>query len=210
MTNDPIVFVVDDDERARESVCALVQSMGLDSVPFASAEEFLEQHTNDHAGCLITDVRMLGISGLELHEKLNEMGSNLPVIVITAHATTAVTVQAMQGGAITLLDKPYREDELWSAIRKALALDAKNRVRNSHRQEIRQRRDQLSTSERDVLELVVSGKANKVIASRLDISTRTVENRRREIYRKMKADSVVDLVKMVIEADAGNLERELL
>lgn len=196
-----VIFVVDDDERARESVCALVTSMGLESKAFASAEEFLSFYTDDQAGCLVTDIRMLGMSGLELQAELSDMGSLLPVIVLTAFATTPVTVQAIQRGAITLLDKPYLEDDLWNAIRKALAQDARKRVEAAHRQAIRTRINALTPSERTVLSYVVAGKPNKVIANRLDVSVRTVENRRSEIYTKLQAESVVDLVRMVIEAD---------
>jgi FixJ family two-component response regulator len=206
MSDAPIVFVVDDDERACRSVCALAQSMGLECKSFSTAEQFLGYYSTDRAGCLVTDVRMLGISGLELQEKLNEMGSLLPVIIMTAYATTPVTVRAMKSGALTMLDKPYHEDQLWDAIRKALSLDAQRRVQHERRHAIRQRMEQLTPSERDVLQLVVSGKANKVIACILDVSVRTVENRRRDVYRKMDAESAVDLVRMVIEADAENVE----
>ena len=196
-----VIYVVDDDQRARDSVCALVASMGLESKAFASAEEFLEFYSNDLPGCLVTDIRMLGMSGLELQSALRDMGSLLPVIVLTAFATTPVTVQAIQRGAITLLDKPYHEDDLWNAIRKALAQDSRKRVEAAHRQAIRKRINHLTPSERAVLSFVVAGKPNKVIANRLDVSVRTVENRRSEIYTKLKAESVVDLVRMVIEAD---------
>lgn len=201
-----VIFVVDDDKRARDSVCALVTSMGLASQAFSSAEDFLEFYTDDQPGCLVTDIRMLGMSGLELQQKLSDMGSLLPVIVLTAFATTPLTVQAIQGGAITLLDKPYLEDDLWNAIRKALAQDARKRVEAAHRQSIRERINELTPSERTVLSYVVAGKPNKVIANRLDVSVRTVENRRSEIYNKLKAESVVDLVRMVIEADADLLD----
>jgi FixJ family two-component response regulator len=196
-----IIYVVDDDELARGSVCALVASMGLESKSFSSAEDFLTFYTTDKPGCLVTDIRMLGMSGLELQAQLSDMGSLLPVIVLTAFATTPVTVQAIQRGAITLLDKPYLDDDLWNAIRKALAQDARKRVEEAHRQAIRERINELTPSERAVLSFVVAGKPNKVIANRLDVSVRTVENRRSEIYTKLRADSVVDLVRMVIEAD---------
>jgi len=195
------VYVVDDDARARESVCALVGSMGVSSHAFESAENFLAFYNPDTAGCLVTDIRMLGMSGLELQAKLVSMGSLLPVIVLTAYATTPVTVQAIQQGAVTLLDKPYQDDDLWNAIRKALAQDARKRVEAAHREATRQRIGQLTRSERAVLSYVVAGKPNKVIANRLDVSVRTVENRRSEIYTKLQVHSIVDLVKMVIEAD---------
>ena len=210
MAEEPVVFVVDDDQGARASVCALVRSMGLTAESFSSAEQFLQFYKGGHVGCVVTDVRMLGMSGLELQEQLSEMGSMLPVIVLTAYATTTLAVRAMQGGAVTMLDKPYHEDELWNAIRKALSLDAQRRVEQARCQELRDRLNTLTDSERVVLDQVVAGKANKVIARRLDVSIRTVENRRRDIYKKMQAESAVELVRLVIEAgvDIGEKQQE--
>ena len=210
MLGEPIVFVVDDDQGARSSVCALVRSMGIAAESYESAEQFLEHYSSDHVGCLVTDVRMLGMSGLELQERLNEMGSMIPVIVLTAYATTNLTVQAMKNGAVTMLDKPYHEDELWNAIRKSLTLDSEQRVEQARRLELRERMSTLTESERIVLDNVVAGKANKVIARRLDVSIRTIENRRRDIYKKMNADSAVELVRLVIEAgvDIGEPDEE--
>ncbi|OUT58788.1 MAG: hypothetical protein CBB71_11960 [Rhodopirellula sp. TMED11] len=200
------IFVVDDDQRARESVCALVTSMGLAARAYPSAEAFLQDYNIDLPGCLVTDVRMLGMSGLELQARLEEMGAMLPVIILTAYATTPVTVEAIQRGAITMLDKPYVEDDLWNAIRRALSTDASERVAETRRREIRHRIDELTPSERAVLSFVVQGKPNKVIANRLDVSVRTVENRRSEIYNKLQAGSVVELVRMVIEANVEELD----
>jgi FixJ family two-component response regulator len=199
---EPTVFVVDDDRQARESVCALVRSLGVRAESFSSAEEFLEAYEPHLPGCLVTDVRMFGMSGIELQQKLREDGVPIPVIVITAYARTPVTVKAMQHGALTLLEKPYEEDELWDAIRKALAIDAAGRQQFERRQELRDRLAGFSPKEREVLDAVVAGKPNKTIARELDVSIRTVENRRRDVFAKMKADSVAELVRMVIEADA--------
>lgn len=200
MPNDPIVFVVDDDEKSRKSVCALVRSMGLAAEPYPSAEEFLKFYTRDQPGCLVTDVRMMGMSGIELLEKLNEMGALLPVIVLTAYARTSLAVRAMRSGAVTMLDKPYHDDDLWDAICKALAQDASQRAEHEHRGEIRKRFELLTPSEREVMKMVVSGKANKMIAHRLDVSVRTIENRRRAVFSKMQVDSVAELVRVAIEA----------
>lgn len=197
----PTIFVVDDNEPARNSVCALVRSMGMSAAAFDSAEAFLEAYTEQQAGCLVTDVRMLGMSGLELQDRLNEMQSLLPVVVLTAYATTPLTVRAMKGGAVSILDKPYQDDELWNAIRRALSLEAKRRVEYERRRAITERFERLTDGERSVLDLVVQGKANKVIARRLDVSVRTVENRRREIYDKMEARSAAELIRMVIESN---------
>lgn len=199
MNEEPTIFVVDDNQPARDSVCALVRSMNLTAESYESAEAFLADYT-ERPGCLVTDVRMLGMSGLELLDKLNEMNSQLPIIILTAYATTPLTVRAMQSGAITILDKPYQDDELWNAIRRALTIQSKRRVEFARRQEILDRIATLSPGEVAVLKLLVQGKANKVIARRLDVSVRTVENRRRDIYIKMRADSAAELVRMVIES----------
>jgi two-component system response regulator FixJ len=207
MTEMPVeqtVFVVDDDRQARESVCALVRSLGLRAESFASAEEFLASFTPDRAGCLVTDVRMLGMSGVELQQKLNEAGAPLPVIVLTAYARTPLTVKVMQQGALTLLEKPYEEDDLWDAIRRALAQDTNRRQQHEHVERIRGRLASLTDKEREVLDGIVAGKPNKNIARELDVSIRTVENRRRDIFAKTQTDSVAELVRMVIDAEAGS------
>jgi FixJ family two-component response regulator len=200
---EPTVFVVDDDRAARDSVCALVRSLGVRAESFASAEDFLAHYDADRPGCLVTDVRMFGMSGVELQQKLQEDGVPLPVIVITAFARTPLTVKVMQQGAVTLLEKPYAEDELWGAIRRALAIDAAGRKEYRQRQELRRRLERLTPQEREVLDAVVDGKPNKAIARELDVSIRTVENRRRDVFAKMQAHSVAELVKLVIQAEQG-------
>ena len=157
MSSEPTVFVVDDDEDARDSVCVLVRSMGIRAEPFASAEEFLACYVEGRPGCLVTDVRMLGMSGIELQEKLIERNIAIPVIMLTAYARTPVTVRAMAAGAVTLLEKPYAEEELWDAIRKALARDGQRREDVQRQREIRLRVDQLTPGERAVMDLIVQG-----------------------------------------------------
>lgn len=201
MERGPIVFVVDDDEQARTSVCALVQSMGLRAEAFSSGEEFLDAYDESGPGCLVVDVRMLGMSGLELQEELNRRHALLPVIVLTAYARTPMTVRAIKAGAVTLIDKPYAEDDLWDAIRRGLAQDAARRSEHERRQEIRDRAGRLTPAERRVMKMIVRGKPNKAIAGQLGVSVRTVENRRREVFKKMHAESVAELVRLVIEAD---------
>jgi FixJ family two-component response regulator len=201
MQSESTVFVVDDDVEALASVCALVRSMNLTCNRFASGEEFLAycDDGKELAGCLVTDVRMLGISGIELQEQLQQRGIKMPVIVLTAFARTSLTVRAMQNGAVTMLDKPYDDDDLWDAIREGLKRDAEQRAAASVQQSAREHLDSLTPSERQVLDLVVAGLPNKVIAGRLDVSVRTVENRRREIFSKMRADSVADLVRLIVQ-----------
>ncbi len=201
MAGEPTVFVVDDDELMRTSICALARSMGIRAEAFCSAEEFLESYIDGRPGCLVTDVRMLGMSGLELQEKLRELDVHLPVIVMTAHATTPLTVRAMQSGALTLLEKPFEENELWDAIREALAKDAEGRAANERRREVRRRVERLTPMQRKVMDLIVAGESNKWIANKLDVGVRTVEARRREIFDRMKADSLAELVRIVVESE---------
>lgn len=201
MKTESIVFVVDDDEQARASVCALVSSMGLKCRPFASGEDFLQycERNSPLTGCLVTDVRMVGMSGIELQEQLRALHVAIPIIVLTAFARTPLTVRAMQNGAVTMLDKPYDDDDLWDAIREGLRINSEQRAVADARQEILQRLESLTKSERQVMDLVVAGLPNKVIANRLDVSVRTVENRRREVFSKMNASSVADLVRLVVK-----------
>jgi RNA polymerase sigma factor (sigma-70 family) len=201
MANEVTVFVVDDHELARNSVCALVESMGLKAQAFASGEEFLAAYRAQQPGCLVTDVRMLGMSGIELQQQLAARGCKLPVIVITAHANTPLTVQAMKQGAVTLLEKPCSDNDLWDAIREALSRDEQQRSQAARREEIRQRLTELTPHEREVLDRIVAGKLNKSIARELKVSIRTVENRRHNIFQKLGADSVAELVRLVVDAE---------
>ena len=193
------VFVVDDDVSARESVAALACSIGAKAETFSSAEEFLEQYQPDRAGCLVTDLRMLGMSGTELQEKLAADGIRLPVIIITAHAETPITVRAVKSGAVTVLEKPCRDYELFNAIRDALNMDNETRTRVEQGQRLNSRFDTLSPDEKTVLEFMMEGVANKVIARRLDISTRTVEKRRQRIFEKTNTESLAELIQCVVE-----------
>lgn len=201
MSEVPTIFVVDDDEASRASVCALVRSMGMEFKSFASAEELLDHYTTDQPGCIVTDLRLTGRTGVELQEELIVRGFRIPVIVLTGFARTPVTVRAMQNGAVTMLDKPYHDDDLWQAIRQALSIDAEQRSKRQRVNEIRSRMDSLTPSERQVLQMIVEGVPNKTIALRMDVSERTVENRRHEIFAKMQANSVAELVRMVVESE---------
>lgn len=198
MFNDATVFVVDDDDQARESVCALIRSMGLQAEAFASGEDFLAAYTDHRPGCLVTDLRMLGMSGLELQEALIERGITLPVIVITAHPRTSLTVRAMRHGAVTLLEKPYEDNDLWDAIREGIQRDQNHRAEQVRKREVRERFQSLNEKESTVMGMMVDGLANKVIARKLDVSIRTVESRRHEVFDKMQADSLAELVRMAM------------
>jgi two-component system, LuxR family, response regulator FixJ len=205
MTVQPTVFVIDDDESARKSICAIVQSIGLNAESFASAEVFLDKYVEGRNGCLITDLRMPGMSGVELQEQLIQRKIFLPLIVLTAYARTPTTVRAIKAGAITVLDKPYVDDDLLDAVRAALAIDADERIERLHRQEIRANLAKLTTMERKVLDMIVKGLPNKTIANELNVSLRTIENRRQEIYAKIQVNSTAELIRLVVEAESGYL-----
>lgn len=204
MFRESTVFVVDDEDLARKAVCALAQSMGIRTESFASAEEFLDKYTGDRPGCLVTDLRMPGMSGVELQENLARRGIFLPVIILTAYARTPVTVRAVQAGAITVLDKPCVDDDLWNAIRLALAKEETERPDVVRRQAIRTRLAQLTPQERQILDMTINGMVVKSIASELGVSERTVAGRRRELLAKMQADSTADLIRMVTEAEMSS------
>jgi two-component system response regulator FixJ len=198
VTTPPIIFVVDDDDLARNAVIALVAAMGIETQAFSSAEEFLAAYDGRRPACLVTDVRMLGMSGLELQEELQRRGETIPVIVLTAFANTPSTVRAMKNGAVTLLEKPCRDDELWEAVRDALASDRQTLATEQSQADVRARMDSLTAKEREVLDFIAAGDANKVVAKKLNCSVRTVELHRRSVFQKMQADSLAELVRMVV------------
>src|SRR4051812_25200781 len=197
----PTVYIIDDEPTSRESAAELVKTIGYPTISFASAEEFLAAYHPQMRGCLIVDLRMPGMSGLELQDKLIEMGNELPFILVTAYADVALAVRAMERGAITLLEKSPDEQQLLAAVRKGLELDESRRQAQLDRQEIQTRIATLTGEEKKVLEMIVAGKANKVISNELDIGLRTVETRRHHVMAKLKAESVADLVRMVLVAE---------
>ncbi len=201
MTTTPVIFVVDDDDLARNAVIALVAAMGIETQGFATAEAFLAAYDGRRPACLVTDVRMLGMSGLELQEELRRRGEAIPVIVLTAFASTANTVRAMKNGAVTMLEKPCRDDELWEAVRDALATDRQALVEEQSQADLRRRLESLTAKEREVLDCITSGDANKIVARKLSCSVRTVELHRRSVFQKMQADSLAELVRMVVSLE---------
>ena len=198
MADEQTVFVVDDDRQSRDSVTTLVRSMGISAKEFDSAEAFLDFYEGS-PGCLVTDYRMRGMSGLELQESLIENGSLLPMIIVTAFARTPITVQAIKNGAVTMLDKPYDADKLWQAIRTALVEDNERRQLSEDRVEARTRLKSLSEKETRVLDLILEGASNKSMAAQLEVSLRTIENRRRKVFSKMGVDTVAELVALVLK-----------
>ena len=192
------VFVVDDDAAMRDSLRWLLQSIGLAVESYASAEEFLGRYAEDQPGCLVLDVRMPGMSGLTLQETLVARGVTLPVIVITGYGEVPTAVRALKAGALDFIEKPFNDDVLLERVRQALDKDRTARAARSKQTEARARFAQLTAREREVMELVTAGKANKVIAAELGLSPKTVEVHRANVMRKMEADSVAELVRLAM------------
>ncbi|MBN8763665.1 MAG: DNA-binding response regulator [Thiobacillus sp. 63-78] len=201
------VFVVDDDEAARESLRWLLESVGHHVNCPASAREFLESYDGSEPGCLVLDVRMPGMSGLELQNHLIERGWCLPVIVVTGHGDVPMAVRAMKAGAIDFLQKPYNDQTLLDRIQQALELCSQRRQNRSELALIRANHDHLTQREREVAERVVAGKANKVIAIELGLSPKTIEVYRANVMFKMQAHSLSELVQMWmrLHVEAGEL-----
>ena len=192
----PTVFIVDDDPAIRIAMQALMESVNLDHEVFASADDFLAAGTDKRAGCLVLDIRMPGLGGLELQQELVERGDPLPIIFITGHGDVPMAVEAMQKGAVDFIQKPFRDQDLLDRISEALKTDRERRKEQQKHAEISQRTDRLTNREREVFALVVTGKPNKVIAYDLGVSQRTVEIHRARVMEKMQARSLADLVKM--------------
>ncbi|MES1150309.1 MAG: response regulator FixJ [Dongia sp.] len=200
VSSDGTVFVVDDDADVRDSLCALLESAGLASEPFGSALAFLAAYAPDRHGCVIADVRMPDMDGMTLQEELIKRGSTLPVIVITGHADVPLAVRAMKAGALDFIEKPFDDVALISSVKRALARAVSTREQASAAQKAGALIATLSVRERQVLELLVAGRSNKVIAYELEISPRTVEIHRAHVMEKMEAKSLSDLVRAALAA----------
>jgi two-component system response regulator FixJ len=198
LASSDIVHVIDDDADVRQSLAFLLSTVGLAVRVHESATAFLELLPDVQDGCIVTDVRMPGVDGIELQRRLRAGGNTIPVIVITGHGDIALAVEAMKAGAVDFIEKPFDDEVLIGAIRTALARRAGDRERDAQAAEARDRLDTLSERERQVLEGLVAGKANKIIAHELDISARTVEIYRANVMTKMQADSLSALVRKAI------------
>jgi two-component system response regulator FixJ len=198
MAADGVVHVIDDDADVRQSLAFLLSTAGLAVRVHDSAVAFLKVLPEIKDGCVVTDVRMPGIDGLELQRRLGELEKHLPVIVMTGHGDVPLAVEAMKAGAVDFIEKPFDDEVMLSAIRAALARNADDRERNARAAAIQERIARLSDRERDVLDRLVAGKANKVIAYELGISPRTVEVYRANVMTKMQADSLSELVRMAL------------
>jgi FixJ family two-component response regulator len=198
VNDDAVVFIVDDDDGVRSALALLLRSAGIAARGFATADEFIRAYDPASCGCLLLDVRLPGTSGLELQERLRERGIDLPVIMVTGHADVPMAVRAMKHGAIDFLQKPFNEQLLLERVQQGLAIDREHRQTLGAARKVQQLYDDLSPRERDVMQGIVAGKANKVIAIDLGISERTVEVHRRRVMEKMQVRSVADLVQAAL------------
>lgn len=192
----PVVFIIDDDVGVRSAMQRLLKSVGLKSEAFAAAQDFLQRTPHDGPSCLILDVRLPGISGLELQRKLIEAGVHVPIIFITAHGDIPMTVRAMKSGAVEFLTKPFRDQDLLDAIHQALERDRVARQHHNEMSELQRRFEQLTARERQVMRLVISGMASKEIASVLGTSEVTAKVHRSQVMHKMGANSLAELGRM--------------
>ena len=193
---EPMVFVVDDDDSVRKALTRLIQSVGIKVECFASAEAFLLRQRYEGPCCLVLDIRMPGLSGLDLQEKLTKANLTLPIIFITGHGTIPMSVRAMKAGAIDFLEKPFEDQALLDLIKHAFECDRQAKQEHAEKSEILKRFESLTPREQEVLALVVTGKLNKQIAIELDISEKTVKFHRAHVMEKMQAESLADLVRV--------------
>ena len=201
MNQIPYVCIVDDDKAVRESLQWLVESVGLSAKTYESAHAFLDEVNRTDCGCLVADIRLPGMSGLDLQDRLIERGYDLPTIVITGHGDVPVAVRAMKAGAIDFVEKPFSNQMLLDRIRDALERDNEHRNATARIDDIEERRSRLTPREHEVMALVVKGKLNKQIAAELGLSHKTIEVHRAHVMEKMEAETLAQLVRMAVAVE---------
>ena len=194
------VFVVEDDDAVRDSLILLLRAEGYQTKGFPNAQEFLKEDVKQLQGCIILDIRMPGMTGMELHKKLVELRCALPIVFVTGHGDVAMAVEAMKQGAIDFIQKPYREEDLLDKVKTAMILDRDQHETLRYKEQLQQRIDSLTPRETEIMEMMIAGNANKVIAIDLNISQRTVEIHRSRVMQKMGTHSLAQLVQMVLAA----------
>jgi FixJ family two-component response regulator len=204
MPHEPTVHIVDDDASVRESLRWLMESVDLDVTTYDSAQAFLRASDNATAGCLLLDVRLRDMSGLELQHRLLEKGFRLPIIFITGHGEVAMAVQAMKDGAVDFVTKPFNDQKLLDSVQRVLSQAREMSEKSAHRDLVGKRLISLSPRERQVLDKVIEGKLNKIIASELNISNKTVEAHRARVMEKMQAHTLAELIRQIAQLDQDN------
>jgi RNA polymerase sigma factor (sigma-70 family) len=198
MTEDPTVFIVDDDDGVRSALALLMESIGMPVKTYESAQAFLDKFDPLQSGCIILDIRMKGMSGLDLQERLTQEPIYPPIIIITGHGDVPMAVRAVKAGAIDFIEKPFNDQVLLDSIHRAIEQDAKRRGKAMQLAEIETRLERLTPREHEILNLVASGMRNKTIATNLNISQSTVEAHRAKVMEKMQARSLSDLMRMML------------
>ncbi|KAA6183801.1 response regulator transcription factor [Thiohalocapsa marina] len=201
MNEEPTVFIVDDDNEVRESIALLMDSVGLPSASFDSAWAYLNCFDPMRPGCLVLDVRMRQMSGLELQERLAEEPIHPPIIIITGHGDVPMAVRAVKNGAVDFIEKPFNDQTLLDAVQRAIDIDAERRGHAAELANIQERLERLTKREREVLEQIIDGKRNKVIAADLGISQSTVEAHRAKVMEKLQARSLSELMRLMLATD---------
>ncbi len=204
MSNDGNIYIIDDDQQVRGALALLMESVGLKPQTFSSGMEFLEQFDPEQPGCIILDVRMPGMSGLELQARLAAEPVHPPIIIITGHGDVPMAVRAVQAGAVNFIEKPFNDQVLLDSVHRALEKDAQRRGKASRLAEIKSRLESLTPREKEVMNLVVAGQRNKVIAMNLSVAQSTVEAHRAKVMEKMRAESLSDLMRMVLSLEDDN------
>lgn len=203
----PCVYIVDDDAEIRDSFAYLLRSVNIETRVFRSATEFLYEYQHDWPGCLVCDVRMPDMSGLELYERLTQAGATLPVIFMTAYADVPMAIRALRSGALEFVEKPFNAQSMLERVQRALESDRATRCLNSRWDDFGQRMMSLTDKEREALHLILNGAPNKAIATKLDITERAVEMRRASIMRKLGIHSLVELIRMVTQFENFSQQR---
>ncbi|MBN1437040.1 MAG: response regulator transcription factor [Sedimentisphaerales bacterium] len=198
-----VVFVVDDDEAVRKGISLLLKSVSIETETFGSAQEFLDAYNPGRPGCLVLDVRMPGMSGLDLQDHLAEQDIQLPIVIVTGHGDVPMAVRAVKMGAVDLIEKPFRDQVLLECVQKALQLDKELRKDAEERARIKERLSDLTPREHQIMQMVVTGKPNKVIAKELGLSQKTVEFHRAHVMAKTEAGSVAELVRLALKVGAS-------
>ena len=205
----PTVFVIDDNASVCKSLSRLLRSMGLDVEVFASAELFLKREHYGGVGCILLDVQMPGLSGMDLQQELNKADYHIPIIFITGHGDIPISVEAMKKGAVDFLTKPFDDEELLEAVRKAIEKDRKAKAERAEVHDILKRMERLTPREKEIVRYVITGMLNKQIALKLDIAEKTVKVHRGRIMEKLCVDSVAELVRLAEKAGTKPLDREV-